>query len=211
MKRRSVLFALFAFALNASTVLAISLEFTPVSQTVTVGTQATVEVRVGGLGTNSPPDPIVAAYDFNVLFDPSILSFAGISFGTALGGSGDSIQSSVSGSGAVNAAELSLLSNVALANLQDSLPELVLFSLNFNTIGVGTSALAFFGNIAPSGDFLGDEGGNVIPLAPADVGTGAITVNPRAIPEPATLGLMATAACAMVWQRRSRNRYLRSH
>jgi hypothetical protein len=212
MKRLSVFFAFLALALNAPLVFAITLAFSPISQTVDFGVQATVEVWVTDLDTtSSPPNQavgkyIVGAYDFNILYDPSILSFAGISFGTLLGGGPDnSIQDvdvdAVSNPASLNVAEVSVLSGSDLGSLQASLLEFVLFSLNFKAIREGTSLLSFSGNIAPEDDFLGDEEGNVIALAPT--GTGSITVNPQAAPEPGTLSLMAAAAFAMAWRRRA--------
>lgn len=199
MKRLCVFFAFLALALNAPLVFAITLAFSPVDQTVNLGDPVTVEVQVTELDPTSPI--IVGAYDFNVLYDPLMFSFTGIDFGTHLGGPTDSDQSSVSNPGSLNAVEVSLLSAANLATLQDPLSEFTLFSLNFKAIGEGTSPLRFSGNIAPNNDFLSDEQGNVISLA--QTGTGSITANPQAVPEPGTLSLMA-AAFAMAWRRRRR-------
>jgi hypothetical protein len=193
-----------ALIVNTPVAWAISLIFSPVNQTIDFGAQAVVEVRVAGLGANSPPNPIVGEYDFNVLYDASILGFAGIAFGTHLGGPGDSIQDSISSPGVLNAAELSLLANTALAGLQDSVAEFVLFTLTFNAIGEGVSALSFSGNIAPSNDFLGDEQGNAIPSTSIQLGTGAIIVNPRPIPEPAPLALLVLGIVGMAGTRQCR-------
>lgn len=203
MKQLCVFFAFLALALNAPLVFAITLAFSPVDQTVNLGDPVTVEVQVTELDPTSPI--IVGTYDFNVLYDPLMFSFTGIDFGTRLGGPVDSIQDwSDLTPGSLNVAEVSLLSGSDLAPLQASLAEFVLFSLNFNAIGEGTNSLSFSGNIAPGNDFLGDstEQVNVIALAPT--GTGSITVNPRAAPEPGTLSLMAAAAFAMAWRRRRR-------
>ena len=150
-------------------------------------------------------DPI----DMIVDWDDGLLSFAGIEFGTALGDP-DFLEAFTDfadlGGGRLNVAELSFLFD--FTGLQDGLP-FTLFTLTFDTIGVGTSVLGLVGNIAgqPSpfnfiGDFFGD------PLE-AEPGAGSITIvePPVSVPEPGTLLLFLTGLLAVEASRRRRNKF----
>lgn len=157
------------------------LTFAPSSQTVDLGDIATVDVMVTNL-----TGEFVGTYDFNVNWDASLLSLQSLTFGDALDGPLDSIAGFLGGSGSVNAFEVSL---GALAN-QDGLSDFRLFTLAFNTLALGTSALSFTSGIIPSG-LLGDELGQLLAVSTTE---GSITIQGQpdmAVPEPGTLGLMA--------------------
>lgn len=157
-----------------------SLSFDPQNQTTALGGEATVTVRISdvlpaGLG----------AYDFDVRFDPSILAFDraidGFGLGVAIG------LGALSGAGTVTVSDFSLESVADLLALQgDAFP---LFSLVFDTLAEGTSALGF--ELVN----LGDAAGN--PLAPSTLGAGSITVA-RVVPEPGALALVLAASLAGV-------------
>src|SRR5256885_142656 len=75
------------------------LSISPVSQGESLGSQASVDVNVKGLGGGTA----LAAYDINVGFDPALLSFFSIAWGNQLDlfGLGD-IQIVTPGGGTVN-------------------------------------------------------------------------------------------------------------
>jgi hypothetical protein len=96
------------FVVAPKSVAAISLEFVPVSQSVGLGSQATVDVIVA-----DPGGALVGAYDFLVNYEPDVLTLNSVVFGAALGGGPpDSFQDLLeSPAGEVNLSELSLLGN----------------------------------------------------------------------------------------------------
>lgn len=181
----------------------IPIEFVPQDQTVELGNQVSVDVVVTpGLDFLGLP-VLVTEFDMIVNWDLSLLSLAEISFGGGLGGPLFSFQSAVAGFGSMNAAELSLLFFPSdFLGLQDG-SAFTLFSLTFNTIGVGTSTLGLEGNISgqlPLFDFIGGFFGAPLEAAP---GTGTIDIIDRvAVPEPATLLLFMAGLLALGATRR---------
>lgn len=155
----------------------IPIEFVPSDQTVTLGGQVSVDVVIG------PSVDVVAAYDMFVNWDSSLLSLSSVVFGPALGGG---LTDEVPGTGTVNVSELSLLFD--FTGFQDGSP-FTAFTLSFNTLGIGTSALTLAGNIdgqqSPF-NFLGGEFGQALQAAP---GAGSITIT-QAVAEPSALLLL---------------------
>ena len=174
---------------------AISLNFLPASQTINLGEQATVDVVVA-----APSGNLIGAYDFFVNYDPAVISFSGLTFGTGLGGPADSLQDVLEDpTGSVNVAELSLVSD--LSGLQDGTSDLLLFSMTFTPVNFGTSTLMFSENILGiAGGFLGDAVG--LPIELDSLGTGSITV----VPVPASIWLLGSALVGLLpfWSYRGR-------
>jgi hypothetical protein len=155
---------------------AITIAFNPLSQVVSVGSPANVDLEISGLGNGVAPS--LGTFDLNVDFNPAILGLSTVTFGNQLDILGlGSIQSVTSGTGTVNLLEISLDSPDDLNALQAD--TFVLAYLTFDTLEVGTSPLSL------SITALGDASGN--PLI-ADVQGGSIS----AVPEPATLFLLAS-------------------
>jgi hypothetical protein len=185
-------FAITAASANTITVL-------PSSQNVGLGNQASVSLTIAGLGNGTAPS--VGAYDIDVMFDPTVLSFNSAIFGNQLDilGLGD-LQFVTPGAGDVDLFELSLDSASDLNNLQAA--SFILATLTFDTIGTGTSPITLTLNA------LGDADGKALA---ADLVNGSVTVSqqggPSPVPEPSSLVLIVGAAPLLIglYHRRKRS------
>lgn len=180
---------------------AAGISMSPSRQRVDLGEIASVDVSATGLSQQR-----VGAFDFWVIFDSGILQLLGVDFGPSLGNPFDdfvNISSPVNGR--TNVAELSLLSD--LSGLQSGDGDLLLFTLRFQTVKAGISALTLEENIlGVAGGFLGDELGNPIDVSP--ISAASITVGdtgPTApLPEPGSGSLLILAAAAALAASRRR-------
>ena len=165
---------------------AISLEFVPVSQSIVIGNQVTVDVIA-----SNPDGTMVGTYDFFVNYDPSVLTLNDVVFVTTLGGPSNSIQDDTETPvGKVNVSELSLLAD--LTPFQNVTDDILLFSMIFDTNMIGTSPLTFSENIAGvDGGFLGNESGQ--PIVLDSVGKGTINV----VPIPGVIWLMGSGVLVL--------------
>jgi hypothetical protein len=171
---------------------AITIIFDPVSQNVALGNPAGVDLIISGLGDLSAPS--LSAYDLDISFVPTILSFNNVVYGNQLDifGLGFPIQWTTSGSGTINLTELSLNTPSDLDTYQ--LGSFTLATLYFDTIGFGNSPLNV--SINALGDALGD------PLtANVDSGWINVTDGSQSVPEPSSLILIASGVFALGWQR----------
>lgn len=164
---------------------AITIEFIPPSQSVSVGSTTTVDLVISGLVDNAAPS--LGAFDLDVGFDPSVLNFSGAALGNQLDLFGlGTINGVISGIGTVNLFELSLESVADLDTLQAG--SFLLATLSFDALASGSSALSITLNA------LGDSSGN--PLDAEIVGGTIGSVG--AVPEPASLPLIGIGILSMI-------------
>ena len=159
-----------ALCLTPYSATAITIGFSPASQTVGPGDTLWVDVVISDLGGE-----IVSAYDLDVTYDASVLSATGISFGQMLGDESwweVFNDADLSVAGLVDFAQLSLLSDAELAILQPD--SFTLATLGFQATGPGTASLDF--RFDAFNDITGLNAG-VLDLDPA---SGIVQV----IPEP---------------------------
>ncbi len=140
-------------------------------------------------------DPSLGTFDLDVLYDPSVLTATGVTFGGDLGdGIFTSLQDlDLSGAGVVDFSELSFL-----LDFSSQPASFTLGTLAFDTIGLGTSALTF------SQALLGDALGSVYEKVALEMGQ--VTIEDRGmppVPEPSTMVLFGTGLAALAaWRLR---------
>ncbi len=180
----------FLFVSSAS---AISLIFSPSSETVYVGESFDVDVVVSGLDAAGE---IVSAFDLDVLYDASVLSATAVQFSGNLGEVNvDTFTSVFLTPGIIDFAELSLLSNSELALLQPD-DSVLLASLSFLSLAEGVSSLVFDPITFPGVDVKGLDPFSTFDLSNT-TGEGVATVLAR-IPEPGTVLLMIGGLLGML-------------
>lgn len=146
---------------------ALSMEFRPADQTVTLGDTATVDLWI----VDSNPTLGIGSYDLTINFDSSILSFSSVSLNTVFGATlGPFITPAP---GTVSIADVSLELPVDLLSLQTA-SDFMLGEFQFNTLSAGASLLNI--SSVTLGDVFGD------PISPSALGAGNVTVS--VVPEP---------------------------
>lgn len=155
---------------------ALTMGFAPPAAEINVGESIDIDVVLTGLD-----DTKIGAFDFNVGFDPAIISFDSYLLGEGLGdiGNGDALDLSLGNLGGrmINLAELSIL-----LTLPEQSEPLTLATLTFTGKASGISSLTFL-DVA-----LGDEMGDPLPLS---LQSGRLSVD-APVPEPTTLLLLAS-------------------
>ncbi len=169
--------------LSAGRATAATLQFDPAVQTVSAGSTVTVELVISDLGNGAAPS--LSAFDLDVTFDDSILSFLGFVFGDPILGDQldllglGSITGVLPGAGTVNVFEVSFDPPADLNGLQAD--AFTLGTLSFSALSTGVSDLGL------SVNDLGDAGGD--PVAVELVG-GRVAVSAVAVPGPPSLLLV---------------------
>lgn len=177
------------FSFNAN---AISIDLIANKSAVNIGDNLEVAVRISGL--NDAGAPSIGVYDLNFQFDSGLFSFDSIHWGNSANGnqldlSGfGSLQDSSSGSGWLNALELSFDDALDLNQLQ--LGEFTLFSVLLNTIATGT------GNFSLTANALGDAYGNELTVDQIN-GT-QVSVGSVSVPEPSSILLLLAGLVVLV-------------
>ena len=178
-------------ALTASTVLwagqanAVLIEV----NTTIVGTQVTIEVVASDLG-----DDIIAAYDVDLLYDASVLTFVDGMFDCFLGAcTGDSFGIGIVADGLADVFEVSFLSDEMLEALQAGLESILLFTIDFECSLDPDTDECLFGDFS----FVWDDF-NDVKCADNEV------CYPVSVPEPGTLGLLGLGLLGLGLARRRR-------
>ncbi len=166
---------------------AVVLTVVPAVQNVSTGGHLSASIVISGLPASSAPS--LSTFDFDLAFDPAVLSFASASFGDAvLGDQLDlfalgSITAATPSGAAVNLYQLSFDTIDDLNALQAG--TFTLATVLFDALESGTSPLGLSVNA------LGNAEG--LPLSATVLG-GTVTVVPTStVPEPSTAALLATA------------------
>lgn len=181
---------------------AISLSFSPSSQTVSEGDRVDVEVLISDLGDGSAPS--LGEYELSVDFDASLLDFESVVFGDPVLGNQlkigfvEPINSFTEGTGTVNLVEVSFgFDFTFLDNNQAS--EFTLATLTFNALAPGGSNLDF-SNVSLA-DGLGDP--LTASLESGEVSVAAISppTPPSKVPEPSVAFALVGLGIAAVGKR----------
>jgi hypothetical protein len=187
-----------ALALGLQGAQAYTVSLLPAVQTVLQGDVVTVTV-------STRSDQLidgVGAYNFDFVFDATILSFNSSASAFSLGAGSDFLDISDNLNGTLTVFEVSQLDVTALRELQleriDGFAELVLFTLTFNTVSPGTTALGF--TSGAMSDVRGDNEqlfGEFISLD-----TTITVLENLGVPTPGTLPLVLAAVLAGAMVRR---------
>lgn len=181
---------------SASTVMAMTLEISPTAQSIPVGTHAQVAVWLKNPGGN-----FLSTYDFFLTYDPAILSYNTTSFSNALGNPasdpGNLYMTDSSTSGSLELIAFPLTFD---QGLQSGTTDLLLLSLDFSTLAVGTSTLNFL--TAPY-LYLGNENGDNLQVELVSGSIDVIQSNP--VPEPSTLLLLSAGIIGGILLKRKQN------
>lgn len=160
---------------------AIEIFVSPPSQSVQLGDTVMVDVEISGLGIGSAPS--LGGFDIDVGFDTSLLSLSNVQYSNELDlGIFGSTQLDILSATGVSVLELSFEDPSDLDSSQSA--AFTLFSLTFNTIGLGTSLIDLT---------INDLSDPLTFLLPSNVTNGAVTVTSPGtpVPVPATMALLA--------------------
>ena len=182
---------------------AISLSFSPSSQTVSEGEQFDVEVKISDLGDGSAPS--LGSFELDLDFDPSVLDFESAVFGDPVLGNQlkigfmEPINSLTEDpEGTVNLVEVSFgFDNTFLDNNQAD--EFTLATLSFNALAVGSSDLEF-SNVS-LGDALGGSLTASLENGAVSVAAAPPPTPPSEVPEPSVAFALVGLGIAAVGKR----------
>ncbi len=185
------------FALLASRpATATTISFQPTATTLAIGGSTAVDViATRGVGE------IVSAFDFDLKYDPSIIRATAVSFGNFLGDLNNFeaiTDSKLATAGLADFAEVSLLTDLGLANLQ-SATQFRLATVSFDALAAGTSVLEMI-NYGVGGNDI--KGANNVVLSPIlEKGSIAVTGPTTTAPEPSTFILLSIGVLCLAAQR----------
>lgn len=174
------------------------IEIQPGFMSAGTGDSVSLDLVVSGLGESGPDS--LGAFDISVGFDVSALSFTGYSLGGYLGdiGIGEAIDASSGDTGgAVNVAEVSLLSEVNLDTLQPG--AFTVATLNFDIIDLEGGAATQLSIL--SGPILADASGFALSEVTTS-GPATIESQVQGVPLPGTPVLFIAALIAWLSVRR---------
>lgn len=181
-------------SLVSAQAMAASLSFAPTNSAILTDDVFAVDIVLSDMRDSDT----ISAFDFDISFDSSVLSFDSYSLGVGLGvvdgiSAGDA-SSGNSALGLVNLAELSLIGpdwftegSFFADQFTSPSDSMTLATLSFQAINPGMSVLSFANVI------LADEDGS--PFS-ATTNPGSVTVDP--VPEPATMLLFGTGLAGLL-------------
>jgi hypothetical protein len=174
----------------------VSVSLAPTPQTINVGDPAVMDLIVGGLGDFAAPS--LAAFDFDLSYDPSVLTAVSLTFGNLLNlGVLGSVQfSDLSSAGSIHLNEVSLESAFDLNNAQPA--TFTLATLSF------TGATAGFGAIDFTFASLADEVGNVINEVALNSGSIEVVDGPSGVSDGVSSLPLLALGLASIWAMRLR-------
>lgn len=181
--KRLILSALFITALlGLRPAMAVMIDFNPASPIpVTAGNPVDVDIVVSDLGGQ-----IVTAYDLDITYDPLLAAVAGVTFGDSMGISGlDTLTDVQDFGGLLSIAELAFFLTEPELDAWQAGGPLTLATISFDILADGDLAL----------DFIWDDFNDV-------KGRNNQIIIPGAVPEPATLLLMAAGLAGLGYSRR---------
>lgn len=169
----------------ASTCASASIYVTPSNQATTTGSSIEAAVWIDALTAGTAP--ALGAFDLNLAFDPSVLSFSSVSYGAGLDvlGLGSLRFSDLVTPGVLNVGEISFDSEADLNSLQSG--AFALFTVTFQAVAAGVSGLSLQINS------LSDAAGLALT---ADTTGASIAVTP--VPLPAAAWLLLSGLAGLV-------------
>ena len=161
---------------------AIEIFVTPSAQSVQLSDTVIVDIEISGLRSGGAPS--LGGFDINVGFNTSLLSLSSVQYSNQLdlGSPFGSLQGEILLATGVNVSEASIQDTSDLDNSQSD--AFTLFSLTFDTIGLGTSLIDL--TLNDLSDALS------LPLS-SDLTSGSVTIRSPGtpVPVPATMALLA--------------------
>ena len=178
--------ACLGLALLPGSAQAATLSLAPTPIVVNVGSSFVIDLRIADLAGAE-----VGGFDVDLAFDPTLLSFSGVTFSTLLGDEalGEILTDVITSVGTLNLAAVSLLSPQALDALQSD--PVLLASLSFEAVGVGSGSLLITSAELSDALAAGITLGAFVPV-PLQV----------AVPEPATWLPVALGVALLARRRR---------
>lgn len=172
---------------------AVSLRFQPASLTADTGDTLSIDLVVDGL-TSGGPDS-VGAFDVDLLFDPSALSFLSAATGVGLGFSAEGY---TTGGGVIDGFATSLESDATLDLLQGSTVTLATLSFDVLNLPAGSMTTLAINERDPL-LFVSDGFGVDLPISTV---SNAVVSNPLSkVPTPGILALLSIGLATLSYIR----------